>query len=141
VNGERGFRQIDHTADLALEIWAPAEVDLLVEAARAVVDVLTESADLGAKPPVTVPVSVAGIDREDRLVRWLNEILVLAVHEGFLLLDAAIELEGEEGLSARVRARPGARELVSTELKAVTYHDLRLERDGRGWRARVVIDV
>lgn len=141
MSGERGFRQIDHTADLALEVWAPAEVDLLVEAARAVVAILTEGADLGAEPAATVPVSVAGIDREDRLVRWLNEILVLAVHEGFLLLDAAIELEGEGGLTALVRGRPGAREQVSTELKAVTYHDLRLEGDGRGWRARVVIDV
>ena len=31
----RGHRQIEHTADLALEVWAPSEEELLEEAAQA----------------------------------------------------------------------------------------------------------
>jgi SHS2 domain-containing protein len=135
----RGHRQLDHTADLALEIWAATESDLLVEAARALVQVMTE----GGRPSPTAIVSLEldALDREDRLVHWLNEIVVRAVRDGFLMADADVTLDAVTGLAARVRGQPDAFHLVRTELKGVTYHDLLLENDDRGWRAKIVVDV
>jgi SHS2 domain-containing protein len=139
----RGHRQLDHTADLALEIWAPTESELLVEGARALLEVLIEgvSLDVPSDPASTRTVELQALDREDRLVRWLNEILVLAVNEGFLCVEADITLEGEASLSACLRGHAEAHEAVTTELKSVTYHDLYLAREGSRWRATVVVDV
>ena len=53
----------------------------------------------------------------------------------------ALELAAPGRLRGRVQGQAGAAERVRTEIKAVTYHDLRLERGPAGVRARVVFDV
>lgn len=151
---DRGHRSIEHTADLAVELWAPDEATLLVEGARALVEVLTEGAVIRAS--AERPLELTAIDPEDRLVRWLAEVLYLAAVEGFLVHDASLTLSGTlpgtlsgtlpgalPGASLRgtVRGQPDAESLLRTEIKAVTYHDLRLERGPAGVRARVVFDV
>lgn len=134
-----GHRQIDHTADLALEIWADDESTLLIEAARAVVGILTEDAELPEATTIRM-VELETLDAEDRLVQWLNEIIVLAVGESFICTGAELDLH-EDGLRAQLRGLPDAGDRVRTELKAATYHDLSLTRTADGVRARVVIDV
>jgi SHS2 domain-containing protein len=135
---DRGYLMRDHTADMAIELWAPSELDLLVQGARAVVDLLTRGASVHGAD--TREVQLSCVDAEDRLVCWLNEVLWLALSEGFLAHDARISL-GERELRATVIGEAGAREKIASEIKSVTYHDLWLEHASDGWRARVVIDV
>jgi SHS2 domain-containing protein len=135
----RGHRQLEHTADIALELWAPTEAELLVEGARAVIELLTEGESAGERDEL--PVTLEAVDPEDRLVRWLNEVLVLAVTRGFLTGGAALELIGGTALRGVLRGEAHAAHRVRAELKSATYHDLELTRDARGYRARVVIDV
>lgn len=133
-----GHRPLEHTADLAIEVWAPDEAALLVEGARAVIEILTESATVSTT--AERPVALSALDPEDRLVRWLSEVLYLASTEGFLVADAALELD-EHDLRGTLRGEAGATARLRTEIKAVTYHDLRLRCDDQGCRARVVFDV
>lgn len=133
-----GFRQIDHTADLALQLWAPSEAELLQVGARAIVSTLTGGADVRAD--ASRPVSVDALDAEDRLVQWLNEIIYAAVTDGFVTASADIEL-GATSLTATLHGEADAAAKVETELKSVTYHDLKLEHTDAGWRAQIVIDV
>jgi SHS2 domain-containing protein len=132
----RGWRPLNHTADLALSVWAESEAALLAEAARAIVSTMTEGARPGPARD-TRTLTLEALDPEDRLVRWLNEVIYLAVAEGFLTREADLRLEGA-GLVARLA---GERGTVATELKSVTYHDLHLTGDGGHWRARFVVDV
>ncbi len=134
----RGHRSLEHTADLAVELWAPDEPTLLVEGARALVELLTEGAAIHATAQRAV--ELVALDAEDRLVRWLGEVLYLAAVEGFLVHDAVLELP-DGGLRGTVRGQAHAADRLRTEIKAVTYHDLRLERGPTGVRARVVFDV
>jgi SHS2 domain-containing protein len=145
-----GYRQIEHTADLALELWAPTQEELLRVGARAIVDVLTGVAEPGtpgarpaARPAATGAsrrIEIDAVDAEDRLVQWLNEVIVAALTDGFLIADADIELD-ESRLRAEARGQDSAGDRIVTELKSATYHDLALECTDQGWRARVVIDV
>jgi SHS2 domain-containing protein len=139
TEGQQGHRQVDHTADLALELWAPTEEDLLIEGARAVVDIMTEGAAIGAEARRHVVIDA--VDPQDRLVQWLNEIIYAAVVDGFLFAAAdRLTLAGGQ-LEAELVGEAGALQRVAGELKSATYHDLALDqRDGR-WQARVVIDV
>jgi SHS2 domain-containing protein len=132
-----GHRPLEHTADLALEIWADDLPSLLVEAARALIEILTDGATL--VPMAERPIEVDAIDDEDRLVRWLNEVIFLALTEGFLVVDADLE-PTPAGLRGHVRGSIDARTIV-TEVKSATYHDLALTRTEQGLRARVVLDV
>jgi SHS2 domain-containing protein len=144
-----GYQQIEHTADLALELWAATEEELLRVAARAIVDLLTGAPE-GASPAsaqasvgASRHIDIDAVDAEDRLVQWINEVIVAAVTDGFLITDADIELQ-ENRLSAEVRGQDSAGDRIVTELKSATYHDLEVkspDHEDQGWRARVVIDV
>ena len=143
-----GFKQVEHTADLAIELWGDSEEDILLQGARAVVGVMTEAdgaTTSGPRQPGRAgqrTVHIASIDRANRLVQWLNAAIVAAITDGFLFQDADIILDGDAGLTAQVRGRAEAGAGVVTELKSATYHDLMLTRAAGGeWRARVVIDV
>ena len=133
-----GYRQLEHTADLALEIWASDEPHLLVEGARAIVETIIEQTPEPGR--LHRRVSLEAIDAEDRLVRWLNEVLVLATTEGFVVTDADITLR-HDGLDAELLGTSVPLEWVRNELKSVTYHDLLLSTEGPRAVARVVIDV
>jgi SHS2 domain-containing protein len=133
-----GYRTVDHTADVAIEIWASSEEKLLAEGARAVIALLTESSKVTATQ--SREVHLESMDAEDRLVRWLNEVLWLALSEGFLAQDAEIRLTGG-GLDALLSGQAQGQDLIRTELKSVTYHDLHLVHENGQYQARVVIDV
>lgn len=134
-----GYRVADHPADLAVELWGPDERSLWIAGARALMDVMTEGA--AVMPRARRTVRLSAVDPEDRLVRWLNEVLWLATGEGFLVADADLAVT-EDGLAGTVTGEPQAAQRLCAELKAVTYHDLRVERRPDGtYAARVVIDV
>jgi SHS2 domain-containing protein len=153
-HAQPGHRHLDHTGDVAFELWAPTEEALLREGALAAAEILVggelprpTSDPRAGRPslPEHRTLRLDTIDREDRLVQWLNEVIYLAVHEGQLVVDAELELQDQPGggaLTARVRLAPLGPGELDTELKSATYHDLRVQRDEDGaWRARVVIDV
>ncbi len=135
---EPGYRYVDHTADIALEVWAPTQAALLREGARAVIDELTGGAQLSGT--ATIGVRVESMDAPDRLVVWLNEVLYHAVTEGFLYCDSELTLTAD-GLTGDVVGEADAADRIETELKSATYHDLVYEARDGGWFARVVIDV
>ena len=133
-----GHRQIEHTADLAFELWGASFSDLLVEGARAVTEVLTDTELAGGSDRREV--ELAALDDEDRLVRWLNEVLYLAIVEGFLVTDAQLRIT-TTGVGGDVQGHADARDRVVTEVKSATYHDLVVREEGDRWVARVVMDV
>jgi len=138
IRPDLGFRQLDHTADLALEFWAPNEEALLCEGARGLIQILTNGKKI--QEDSEGPMVIEAMDAEDRMVQWLNEILYAATVEGFLFSSADLRLE-DGRLDANIRGQSGARGLLATELKSVTYHDLELTRHDHGWYAHVVVDV
>jgi len=135
---EAGHRYIEHTADLALEVWGANEPIMLAEACRAVIEVLTEAAPLAGTHEH--PISLDAIDRGDRLVRLLNEVLYLALVNGFLTIDAKLALH-DGGLSGKLVGEAHAADKIRTEIKAATYHDLQVTQTPTRMTARVVLDV
>lgn len=134
---DAGHRQVEHTADVALELWGPNEAALLEQGALAVVELLTDGATVAATEEREL--ELEAIDDGDRLVRWLNEVLWLAMVEGFVVAAASFDLEDPGRL--RVRVRGDRTTPIATEIKSATYHDLQIVREGSRLRARVVLDV
>lgn len=133
-----GAREVEHTADLALEVWGPDEPRMLEAGARAVVGLLTDGAEISADQSRWV--ELEAVDAEDRLVRWLSEVLYWASVEGFVLARAELQVT-EQGLLGRAFGREGSTRLLKTEIKAVTYHQLKVVRTAGRVQAVVVLDV
>jgi protein archease len=136
---KRMYRWNEHTSELELEIRAPSERQVLAEALAAVGELLSEEASQADPGSVaTRRVLVEGDDRAALLADWLSELAFLAEVEG-IVPERTVELRLAPGrLEATVEGRRGRpRHLV----KAVTYHGLRFEPNGDGWRATAVLDV
>lgn len=79
---------------------------------------------------------------EDLFHDWLSKVLVLCTADRLLPIKYRVMFD-KEGLLGRIVARPldPQRDLGEIEIKAVTYHGLKLERTKGGYRAEVIFDT
>lgn len=136
-----GHRILPHTADLALEAWAPARSECMAEAVRALVE---SFADVRAAiPRETVTFGCDAASDEDLLVGVLNEVIYQVEVHGRVPVDVSVdEPHGGGRADVRFAAAPVAEaELTGAAPKAVTLHELRFYHDGELWRCHVTVDT
>jgi SHS2 domain-containing protein len=139
------LREIDHTGDLGLRVTADSLPHLFERAAEGTFHVLT---DLSAVQPDTATrLTVEGRDREALMVRWLSELNYRHTVDRQLFSNFTVEAieETSDGgtLTAIVRGEPidPDRHVVHTEIKAVTFHGLAVEKTNAGWAVQIIFDM
>jgi SHS2 domain-containing protein len=133
---DRGYRELDHTADWTLEVWAPDMAELLEEAALGMYRM--SGVETGRPCELSRHVELEWADRESLLVGFLSELLYLLQADRVGFED--FQLDVSDGhLDAKLRGGPVAS--VDKEIKAVTWHDVRVEERDSGLEARVTFDV
>jgi SHS2 domain-containing protein len=87
--------------------------------------------------------TLEAVDREDLLVSWLGELLYFHQSEKYLLTDFVLHDLGEQSLSATVQGETyeANRHQLKREIKAVTYHQLKVTQEKERWIARIVFDI
>ncbi len=141
------FEILEHPADVGFRAYGTTLEELFANAAEAL---LTLACELdGIEEREQRALYASGRDLEALLFAWLAEILATGDAEGMVFRRAEVkELQPPTGDSGgevrgvvygepfnRSRHRPG------TYLKAVTYHQLRVERTDGSWSATVYLDV
>jgi SHS2 domain-containing protein len=135
------YETFEHTADLGLRIRAPDLDTLFVEAAQALFTAICE--DLGTVQPLQrIDLSLSGEDREYLLFDWLKELLYRfdTEHLLFSRFEAHVSATGQSG-SAWGEPLDRARHHLDHEVKAITYHGLRVGPADGGWLAEVIVDI
>lgn len=135
------FETFEHTADLGLRIRAADLDTLFAGAAQALFSVLVE--DLATvRPAQQVAVRIDGDERDLLLFDWLKELLYRfdADHLLFSKFDVKVQ---QDGLTATAWGEPldRGRHVLDHEVKAITYHALRVESVEGGWEAEVIVDI
>ena len=131
---------IDHTGDIGLRVRAPSFELLLAESARGMFE---QIADLSGVRLQLEEVVVVEAEEPGELFRaWLAELLYKFSADGRIYVDFDVTLEPGR-VRGRVRGEryDPARHPLRTELKAVTYHQLRVAQEKDGWIAQVIFDV
>jgi SHS2 domain-containing protein len=133
-----GFEEIDHTADVALRLWAPDFQTLLVQAARGAASILSGTIPSGPFP-VRKHFALEAFDRESLLVTFLGELAYSAEVDREIFLNFDFERVTDRRMVALAE---GVRvPALKTVIKAVTYHELEVVETERGVAATVVLDV
>ena len=134
-----GVRELDHTADVGIEIHAAEASELFRRAALGMARLLRGKGRFDAAVEErTLRLEAGSMDR--LLVRWLSELLYLDEVDGFVFEGVAFDELGPRRLEATVSGRIEP-DLPERQLKGVTYHDLRLESAPDDWNARVIFDI
>jgi SHS2 domain-containing protein len=135
------FETFDHTADLGLRVRAPDLETLVAESAAALFSVIVP--DLASvRPALCREVRLPPDDREYLLFDWLKSLLFLFDSEHLLFGRFQVHL-GDDGLvgTAWGEALDRNRHVLEHEVKAITYHGLRVEPANGGWLAEVIVDI
>lgn len=133
-----GFRELEHTADWVLEVWASDLAGLFEQAARGMYALA--KVRLADVPRLKRELHLTAYDNEVLLVDFLSELLYIAEDENLAFDSFKIKLN-ENNLDAILEGAPIV--FQAKEIKAVTFHGLAIEKDEkRGvFTVKIVFDV
>ena len=131
-----GYREIEHTADWEIHVWA-LDLTALLETAAQGMYALSHT-QLVAAPREIRNFEIPFADRETLLVDFLSELLFFGESEEIAFDSYQLELNGS---SLKVQARGASIQDQAKEIKAVTYHGLQIRETGRGLEVNIVFDV
>jgi SHS2 domain-containing protein len=134
-----GHRTLPHTADLALEAWAPTRTGCIAEAVQALVE---SFADVRAAiPDQAVTRCYQEATGQDLLVGVLNDVIYQAEVHSRVPVDVSVT-DPAGTVDVRFAAAPLDQVEVTGPLpKAVTLHELSFARVDGQWRCHVTVDI
>ena len=135
------FREIEHTADIGIEVEADTPSELFRRAGLALFSLMVSLEGVEAREEREESVQAEGW--EDLLHDWLSRLLHSFLQDGFIAATITIEELDSTRLHARLVGEKldYKRHNFETEIKAVTYHQLSVTCENGRWQARAIFDV
>lgn len=135
------FEIFEHTADVGIRVRAATLEQLFADAACGLFSIIVANPET-VRPLQEIAFSIAGDRYDELLLDWLDELLFTFDTKRLLFREFDVT-RFPEGISSRARGEPIDRSLheLHMEVKAITYHGLKVEREGDGWLAEVIVDI
>ena len=136
-----GYKRVDTTADIALEIWGKDYRELVEEAIKGLIEIMFDVGKVEEKEEF--PVVVTGFDREDVLIAALNEVVFLV--DARKMVFKRVEVHEASDTEVRFtlfgeRYDPQRHE-IKEEIKAATFHNVEIVEENNQLKTRIVFDV
>lgn len=131
----------DHTADMGLAASADTLGELFEALGEGLADLICPRSQAAARQ--TRQLRVVSDDLEALAVDFLTKILVAIQTDHFIIAAVTVSRIDDTSLEAEIAGEafdPGKHEF-HTEVKAATYHQLRVTQDGEKWTARAILDI
>ncbi len=135
------YEFINHTADLGIKLREESLTRLFASAGYALFDIILQISQV--QPKKSLDIHVSGEEIESILVDWLRELLFKFNMDRWVLKEFDIRKIDKSGLQAVVKGEifDPSRHSLKTEIKAVTYHGLEVNRKNDGWEAQIIFDI
>jgi len=139
----RDFEFIEHTADLGLRVYGKTSEDLFKNYANTLFSLLT---NYKPKCIITKKLTLQAQTLSELLVDWLNELLSVFFADKFLPREYCLKITDDKGgkiLQAEINGEEFdfEKNKIKREIKAATYHGLKIEENKKGYAAEVIFDV
>ncbi len=135
-----GRRLIEVEADIGFEVWSESLNNLFEEAASAMYDIMVDIDKVEPKEERDIGIEAEEIDL--LMHDWLSELLYITDVEGIVFSKFNVTINGFR-LDGKAFGEPidPRRHNPKTEIKAVTYHRLKVNRENGIWRAIIILDI
>jgi len=135
------FELRDHTADIILFVSADSLPLLFATAAEGFYAAIGEITGRPDETPVKL--SFAAPDLESLMVDFLDELLYRFDVDGAVLTRFTFDCLNDTILKATAASRPLDRDwsTLNREVKAITYHDLRVQKLNGRYEVEIVLDI
>jgi len=137
------FELIEHTADIGLRIYGKSLEDLFANAAKGLFSLILDNSPKEKNQEI---LNLKADDLEELLVTWLNELITLFFAFKFLPARYELKIETDKKEASLIATILGQefdpyKNKIKTEVKAATYHNLKVEKTAEGYIAEVIFDV
>ena len=137
MSSQATFVEIEHTADWSICVHGSTLRDLFVNAAVGMYSLMADISTL--TPTIEREIKVASGDVEALLVRWLNELLYHTEMNGEMFCEFAITSLDSTRITSSAKASCGVE--IKKQIKAVTFHNLKIVSANDGYEVTLVFDV
>ncbi len=137
----RECRTFDHPADVGLAARGDTLAELLEALAEGLADFVSPRA--AVRPAETRTVAARAGDVVDLTHDFLSTVLSEVQERRFLVASVVVAEASESAVRADLRGETydPSRHEIRAEVKAVTYHQLRVAREGDAWTGTVILDL
>jgi SHS2 domain-containing protein len=137
------YELFDHTADIGVRAYGPTLAGLVGPATRGLYEVIGQLAPESGAAGEQVRLELTGDDPAVMLRDYLAEVLRLFETGKRMVTAVNVEEFSERRLAVAVEARPldAERSEYAREVKAVTYHELRIGAVEDGFEATYIVDI
>jgi SHS2 domain-containing protein len=119
---------IDHTADMMVKAFGNTLEECFANAGYALFDQTVDLSGIGTSEEADI--RVTGMDDEDRLYSFLSELLFIEDADNLILKEFQVSFDGEDVVChARGETLDRSRHRIRSEVKAVTYHMMEIDRE------------
>ena len=134
------FKYLKHTADAKFVAFGKDIDEVFVNSAFAMFNILGETKKVKTKKKKKIKIKSRSY--ESLLYDFLEELIFLLDTENFFLGKVENLKIGEDfSLSATVFGDNIKNYEVNSDIKAVTYSDMKIEKTKKGYEATVVVDI
>lgn len=132
------YRILSHTADLRLEVYGKTIEELFENATLALANILAPNVKEKISTGLKAKLVVESASQNILLPDFLNEILAKSQIEKAIYFLEKIKISGN-----RVEAElSGIRvDKFDEDVKAVTYHEVDIRKEGDVWKTKLVLDI
>ncbi|MCK4261861.1 archease [bacterium] len=135
------YETFNHTADLGIRVFGKTKEELFANAGYAMFDILIDLRNVQVKKTLKIKQEAPNV--EELFLSWLSELLYQYNCKEMVFKKFAIDKLTEEAISARAQGEKLdlRRHQLKTEIKAVTYHELKVQKLKDCWEGQVIFDV
>ncbi|MCK4859825.1 MAG: archease [Candidatus Omnitrophica bacterium] len=141
AKSEKGYQFIEHTADIGVKAFGDDLKELFINSAGGMFAIIVDLSKVELKESIEIECEANNI--EELLVDWLGELLYHFNTKEFLAKEFEIRQLEKNCLKAKVKGEKFdvKRHFLKSEIKGVTYHNLKVEKKNNFWQTEVIFDV
>jgi SHS2 domain-containing protein len=132
---------VEHTADIGIKAYGKTLQELFINAARGMFDII---ADLdGLKTSTSVKIKLQAPNTEELLIAWLDELIYTFYTKNIIFSEFKISGLTDNTINAEAFGRHigNKKSRLKTEVKAATYHGLKIEEKNKRYEVQIIFDV
>ena len=136
-----GYTILEHPADFGIEACGATLGEAFVRAAEGLMSIIVEPSSVEIRD--SRELRVQSTDVEQLVVRWLSEIVFLYDGKRFVGKEFVVKEITDTALCAAVNGEcfDARRHVTCLDVKAITYHQIRVAQQDDGFLVRVYVDI
>lgn len=135
------YEFIDHTADIGIRVTGENLPALFANAGYALFELLIDTHTL--IPRQHKELQFTANDLEELMFSWIHELLAGFIHDSWVCTSFDVSIQNKWSLYSTLEGYQGTMpaDLLRYDIKAITYHELHVAREGDVWMAQLIFDV